>query len=432
MNKVLLRCLALVLLSALAGIASGPTGLRSGTADANNGSPYDWPQWRGPERNGKSRETGFLRHWPAAGPRLVWQAHGAGRGYSGPSISRGRLLTMGNLGEERDEKEYILCYDVRTGQQLWRTWSGQAYHNSYGDGPRCTPTIDGELVYALGANGDLTCLRLSDGSVLWRINILKEFDASNIGWGISESPLIVGNWVIVTPGGNKATMAALDKFTGKTIWTSKDPATKGREPAGYASPILYRVGNLEQVATFTGRGAYACRLQDGQFLWRYDKVANGIANIATPLFHDNCIFYSSDYGTGCALLRLQPDGNAQEVYFNKNLKNHHGGFVLVDGYIYGYDSSVLTCLRWDTGEVMWKDRSVGKGSLVYADGLLFVLSENGVVGLVEATPKAYRELSRFKLPQRSDRPTWPHPVLGNGHLYIRDQDTIYCYDVKSP
>jgi outer membrane protein assembly factor BamB len=195
---------------------------------------------------------------------------------------------------------------------------------------------------------------------------------------------------------------------------------------------LFRVGNLDQVATFTSRGAYACRLQDGRFLWRYNKVANGTANIATPVFHDNHIFYSSDYGTGCALLRLMPDGKAEEVYFNKNLKNHHGGFVLVDGYIYGYDSSVLTCLKWDTGEVMWKDRSVGKGSLVYADGLLFVLSENGVVGLVEASPKAYRELSRFKLPQRSDRPTWPHPVLANGHLYIRDQDTIYCYDVKNP
>jgi outer membrane protein assembly factor BamB len=393
---------------------------------------FDWPQWRGPERNGKSRETGFLRGWPKDGPRLVWQARGAGRGYSGPSISRGRLLTMGNLGEGKDEKEYILCFDVHTGRQLWRTLSGNAYHNSYGDGPRCTPTIDGDLVYALGANGDLTCLQLLDGQVRWRINILKEFDASNIGWGISESPLIVGNWVIVTPGGNKATMVALDKHTGKTIWTSKDPATKGREPAGYASPILFRVGNLDQVATFTSRGAYACRLQDGRFLWRYNKVANGTANIATPVFHDNHIFYSSDYGTGCALLRLMPDGKAEEVYFNKNLKNHHGGFVLVDGYIYGYDSSVLTCLKWDTGEVMWKDRSVGKGSLVYADGLLFVLSENSVVGLVEASPKAYRELSRFKLPQRSDRPTWPHPVLANGHLYIRDQDTIYCYDVKNP
>lgn len=392
--------------------------------------PFDWPQWRGPERNGKSRETGFLRSWPKDGPRLVWKASGAGRGYSGPSISRGRLITMGNLGNEKEEKEYVICYDVTTGQRLWSVVNGPAYRNSYGDGPRCTPTIDGDLVYALGASGDLACLRLSDGSTVWRKNILKEFDSYNIGWGISESPLVVGEWVIVTPGGNKATMVALDKRNGQTIWTSKDPNQKGREAPGYASPIFFRVGNLEQVATFTDRGAYACRLRDGQFLWRYNKVANSTANIATPIFHDNHIFYSSDYGTGCALLRLTPEGRAEEVYFNKNFKNHHGGYVLVDGYIYGYDSSVLTCLKWETGEVMWKNRSVGKGSLVYADGLLFVLSETGVVGLVEATPAGYRELARFNLPQRSGRPTWPHPVLANGRLYIRDQDTIFCFAVK--
>lgn len=412
------------------GLLQIPQPLASQKTALSEPQPFDWPQWRGPERNGKSRETGFLRTWPPAGPRLVWKASGAGRGYSGPSISRGRLLTMGNLGDGPDEKEYVLCYDVATGRQLWRSLNGPAYHNSYGDGPRCTPTIDGEVVYALGANGDLACLRLADGSTVWRKNILREFDAANIGWGISESPLVVGDWLIVTPGGNKGTMVALDKRTGQTVWTSKDPQSKGREAAGYASPILFRVGDLEQLATFTSRGAYACRLRDGQFLWRYDKVANRTANIATPVFHENCIFYSSDYGTGCALLRLSADGRAEEVYFNKNLKNHHGGYVLVDGYVYGYDSSVLTCLKWDTGEVMWKNRSVGKGSLVYADGLLFVLSENGVVGLVEANPKAYRELARFSLPQRSDRPSWPHPVLANGKLFIRDQDTIFCFAVK--
>ncbi|MCS7016503.1 MAG: PQQ-like beta-propeller repeat protein [Gemmatales bacterium] len=426
------RCLlgAIACASVAVSLFFVPSDFASQKPDLGSAQPFDWPQWRGPERNGKSRETGFLRAWPKDGPRLVWKASGAGRGYSGPSVSRGRLLTMGNLGTGREEREYVLCYDATTGQQLWRVVNGPAYHNSYGDGPRCTPTIDGDLVYALGAQGELACLRLSDGSTVWRKNILKEYDSYNIGWGISESPLVVGDWLIVTPGGNKATMVALDKRTGQTVWTSKDPAMQGREPPGYASPILFRVGNTEQLATFTGRGAYACRLRDGQFLWRYDKVANSTANIATPVFHENSIFYSSDYGTGCALLRLTPDGRAEEVYFNKNFKNHHGGFVLVDGYIYGYDSSVLTCLRWNTGQVMWKDRSVGKGSLVYADGLLFVLSETGVVALVEATPKHYRELARFKLPQRSDRPSWPHPILANGHLFIRDQDTIFCFAVK--
>lgn len=387
----------------------------------------EWPGWRGPERNAISPETGLLQSWPQGGPRLVWQIKTAGEGYSGPAVARGFLVTMGN----RDEDEYVLCYSVNDGRELWAYKNGKAYKNSYGNGPRCTPTIDGNRVFALGANGDLCCLDLRTGKAFWQMNILQRFRGNNIGWGISESPLIEGNLVIVTPGGTEGTLVALDKFTGTLRWASKDPS-RDREPAGYASPIAFTVGGVRQIATFTSLGAFAARASDGKFLWRYDKVANRTANIATPVFFRDHIFYSSAYGAGCALLKLSSDGQANEVYFSKDLQNHHGGFVLVDGYLYGYNGgSALVCMEWSTGKLMWRDRSVGKASLCYADRHLYVLSEDGVVGLVEANPKQYREKGRFKLPVRSDRHSWPHPIIADGRLYIRDQQYIHCFDVRS-
>jgi outer membrane protein assembly factor BamB len=390
------------------------------------GAEFDWPQWRGLERTGHSKETGLLTSWPKDGPKLLWRIKTAGAGYSGPAVADGSLYTMGNRGED----EYVLCYDVKDSREKWAVKTGRAYRNGYGDGPRSTPTVDGERVYALGANGDLCCLKTADGAVVWRVNILEKFKGANIGWGISESPLVEGNMVIVTPGGDLATMAALDKLTGKVVWTSKDPARARREEAGYASPIAFTVGGTRQVATFTAEGAYGARASDGKFLWRYDRVANDTANIATPIYHDGHIFFSSDYGTGCVLLKLTAAGSAEEVYFTRDLRNHHGGVVLVGGHLYGYSGSVLVCMEWATGKVAWQNRSVGKGSLAYADGHLYVRSEDGVMALVAANPKAYTEKSRFHQPDRSDQPSWPHPVIANGRLYLRDQDTILCYDVK--
>jgi outer membrane protein assembly factor BamB len=386
-----------------------------------------WPQWRGPDRTGVSKETGLLSQWPQGGPKLMWTASNLGEGYSGPAIVGDRLYTMGMRGEE----EYVLCYTVADGKERWAVRNGAAYHNDFGDGPRCTPTVDGQWLYALGASGDLCCLRAEDGKEKWRLNILKAFQGENTVWGISESPLVEGNMVIVTPGGTRGTMVALDKETGKTLWTSKDPSAASREEAGYASPIAYTVGGERQVATLTGRGGIGVRASDGRFLWRYDKMANSTANITTPIFHDGRIFFSSDYGAGCALLQLQPGGPATEVYFNKNLKNHHGGVVLVDGYLYGFDSNILVCMEWATGKVRWKDRSVGKGSLCYADGCLYALSESGTVGLVKATPDGYKELGRMPLPARSANHSWTHPVVVGGRLYLRDQDKLFCYDVTA-
>lgn len=386
----------------------------------------NWPQFRGPLRDGRSAETGLLKSWPDGGPKLLWTSKEAGIGFSGPAVVGNRLFTMGM----DENEEFVLCMNVQDGKRLWRVKNGPTYKNSYGDGPRCTPTVDADRIYAQGASGDLCCLKLDTGQEIWRMNILEKFEASNIQWGISESPLVEGSLLIVTPGGKKGTIVALDKMTGATVWTSKDPWGDGTEEAGYASPIAFTVGSLRQVATFTAQGAIGVRLADGKFLWRYDKVANGTANIATPVFHQDQIFYSSNYGTGCALLQLKDDGTPNEIYFNKNLKNHHGGVVLHEGHVYGYDDSTLVCLEWSTGKQKWKDRSVGKGSITFAEGLLYVLSENGVMGLVRATPTEYQEVSRFKLPNLSDKPTWTYPVLANGRLYLRDQEQMHCYEIK--
>jgi outer membrane protein assembly factor BamB len=421
-DRTLLRSVAKLAVFRVLGISL----LIALASSALESAEHDWPQWRGPERTGRSRETGLLSTWPKDGPRQVWKITNAGVGYSGPAIANGMIFTMGNRGED----EFVLCFDDQTGKERWAIKNGKAYHNSYGDGPRCTPTVDGDRVYALGANGDLCCLHAKDSKEIWRINILKEFKGSNIGWGISESPLVEGNLLIVTPGGQAGTMAALDKMTGKTVWTSKDPNDPDNEAAGYASPIAFAVGGVRQVATFTSQGGIGVRVKDGKFLWRYDKTANGTANVATPVFHDDRIFFSSNYGTGCALLKLEPDGAAEEVYFNRDLKNHHGGVVLVGKHLYGFNGSTLTCMEFATGKVAWENRSVGKGSLCYADGHLYVLSENGVMGLVEASPAGYKEKARCELPDRSEQSSWTHPVIANGRLYLRDQENLFCYEVK--
>jgi outer membrane protein assembly factor BamB len=386
----------------------------------------DWSQWRGKSRDGISPETGLLKSWPKEGPKLLWKITDAGAGFSGPAIVGQRLYTMGLRGDT----EYVLCYNLADGKEVWKFANGGAYRNSYGDGPRCTPTIDGERLYALGGNGDLCCLETATGKQVWKQNILQEYDGQNITWGISESPLIEGEMCIVTPGGSKATMVALDKKTGKLLWTSKDPSG-GTEPAGYASPIAFTVDGERQVATFTSKGAYGVRARDGQFLWRYDQVANNTANIATPIFQEGKIFFTSDYGTGCTLLNLKAGGPATEVYFNRTtMRNHHGGVVLIKGALYGFNSNQLACVDWATGKRLWQDRSVGKGSLCAADGYLYLLSEDGMVGLALASPQGYREISRFELPNRSEKPSWTHPVISGGKLFLRDQQNIFCYDVR--
>ena len=379
----------------------------------------EWPQWRGPNRDGISKETGLLKQWPAAGPPLVWKATGAGKGYSSLAISDGRLFTMGVRGD----REYVLAFDVDTGKEIWATANGGVFSNDRGDGPRGTPTVDGDRLYALGGNGDLSCMETKSGRVVWTMNILQKFGGENPKWGISESPLVMGEKVLVNAGGPNASVIALNKKDGSLIWKSQS------DGAGYSSAMPVQIGNTTQVVFFTEKRALGVDLKDGHLLWSYPKASNDVANVATPVVRGNRVFVSSDYGTGAGLVEIKADGTAQEVYFTKEMRNHHSSSILIGDYLYGYSSGILTAMRFDTGAVAWKDRSVGKGSLVYADGNLYAFSENGVVGLVEATPTAYKESGRFRI-QQGNLPTWTHPVIAGGRLYLRDQNTIYAYDVK--
>lgn len=382
-------------------------------------SAVNWPQWRGPNRDGISKETGLLKEWPAEGPPLVWKAMGAGRGYSSFSMSNGRLYTMGLRGD----REFIVAFDLATGKEAWATAHGSAFLNDRGDGPRGTPTVDGDRIYALGGNGDLSALDIRTGKVVWTKNVLKEFGGSNITWGISESPLIVGNKVLVNAGGQGASIVALNKADGSVIWKSQS------DEAGYSSGIPVEINGATQVVFFTAQRAVGLDAKDGRLLWEYAKPSNNVANVATPIVRANRIFISSDYGTGGGVVEIKADNKAQEIYFTKEMRNHHSSSVLIGDHLYGFSSAILTAMKFDTGEIAWRDRSVGKGSLVYADGHLYCFSEKGIVGLVEATPTGYKEKGRFSIAQGS-LPTWTHPVVVGGRLYLRDQDTIYAYNLR--
>lgn len=382
----------------------------------------EWPQWRGPNRDGVSKETGLLKQWPAGGPPLAWKATGAGRGYSSFAVSNNRLYTMGLRGD----REYVIAFDVATGKEVWATANGKAFRNDRGDGPRGTPTVDGDKLYALGGNGDLSCLEARTGRTVWTMNVLEKFGGSNIVWGISESPLVVGDKLLVNAGGPNASIVALSKRDGSLLWKSQS------DRAGYSSAIPLMAGGINQVVFFTSTRALGLDLRDGRLLWEYPRAANNVANAATPVVRANRVFISSDYGTGGGLVEIKAGEKgltAQEVYFTREMRNHHSSSILVGEHLYGFSSGILTAMRFDTGQIAWRDRSVGKGSLVYADGHLYCLSENGVVGLVEATPEVYREKGRFRIPQESLF-TWAHPVIAGGRLYLRDQDTIYAFDVK--
>ena len=382
----------------------------------------DWPQWRGVNRDAKSPETGLLKQWPSAGPKLVWKANGLGEGYSTVTVVAGVIYTQG----QRGDTEYIMAFDAASGKKLWETANGGAYRERRGDGPRGVPTVEGDVLWAEAADGTLSCLNNKTGKRVWSKNAVKDFGGDVPHWGYSESPLIDGKNLIFNAGGRGTAVMALDKLTGSPVWKSQS------DPAAYSSAIVAQVGTVKQVLTMTSKGALAVRADNGEFLWRYDQIANRTANIATPIFHNNAVFYSTDYGTGCALLKLAQDGGGvkmTEAYFNRDMKNHHASSILVGDHLYGFSSQILTAMKWDTGEVAWRDRSVGKGSLVYADGRFVALSENAVVGLIEATPTAYKEISRFTFP-KSDWPTWANPVISGGKLYIRDQDVLYSYDIK--
>jgi outer membrane protein assembly factor BamB len=394
------------------------------TATAFQNPGDDWPQWQGPDRTGLSKETGLLTTWPAAGPPLVWSASNLGAGYGSLAVKGDRVFLQGSNGRQ----SVVFSLNRADGKGVWSKALGSAGDNDRGPGPRGTPTLDDDRLYALTENGDLFCVKAVDGAEVWHRNILRDFGGRNIPWLISESPLVDGNNLIVTPGGPNAGIVALDKMTGRTVWTSKELS----DEAGYASPVVADVQGVRTIMTLTSAAGVGVRASDGKLMWRYRPVANGTANITTPIFFDNKVFYTSAYNTGGALLGLTAQNGvveAKEIYFTRDMQNHHGGVVLVNGYLYGFNNSILTCLEFATGKMMWRDRSVGKGALTYADGNLYLLSEDDVVGMAEATPAGYKEKGRFRIADQG-LPSWAHPVVSGGRLYIRNQSTLVVYDVR--
>jgi outer membrane protein assembly factor BamB len=392
------------------------------SAVATNYAFDDWPQWRGPKRDGISAERGLLKDWPAGGPPAAWRTTGAGIGYSSFSAAHGRLYTLGARGDT----EYLMAYDAASGKKVWEIAHGRRFGNDMGDGPRSTPTVDGDRLYTFGASGDMSVVDAATGKVFWKMNLLDKFGGSNIRWGLSESPLVLSDRVLVAPGGRGASIVALNKTDGAVLWKSL-----GDEP-GYSSAILHEAGGIRQAIYFTAERALGIDVQTGKLLWSYNQVANQTANIATPIVRGNFVFLSSAYSTGAALLELTPEANrvsARQVYFTRDMRNHHATSLLIGDYLYGFSDAILLAMKFDSGQVAWRDRSVGKGSMVFADDRLYLYSEQGVVGLAEANPAGYKEHGRFQI-RTGSAPTWSHPIVSGGRLFIRDQDNIYAFDVR--
>ncbi len=400
--------------------------------------PGDWPQWRGPGRDSISTETGLLDKWPDDGPPLEWTGKDLGTGYASISIENGKIFTMGDRGDS----DYVIALSADDGHELWSTKIGKNWDQNNSVGPHCTPAADGKYVYALSPPGDLVCLETASGKIHWHHNMKDDFGGQMMSqWGYSESPLVDGDRLICTPGGKEATIIALNKLTGKPIWACSVPkfGSKGKDGAAYSSIVIGNGAGVRQYVQLIGRGLVGVSMT-GKFLWGYDKVANGTANIDTPIVDGDYVFDSTSYGTGSALVKLSRDGNqikADEVYFikAKEFQNHHGGVVLVDGYLYGghgQNNGAPVCLDFKTGKIMWKkDRGTGRGSaaVLYADGKLYFRYDDGTMVLIKATPEKYEEISTFKIPDVS-KPSWPHPVIAGGKLYLREQDKLLCYKLK--
>lgn len=408
--------------SSLAAMVTSPL---ASAPPPERGGASDWNQFGGPRRDNRARDARLLDAWPEEGPRLVGTAENLGIGYSSPAFAPGRVLTMGSRGDD----ELVICLDDGSLEEIWATRIGRTRADGTGGGPRGTPTVDGDRVYALGASGDLACLTLADGARVWEGNVLRAFGGETIVWGMSESPLVDGDRVVVTPGGKEATMVALDKRTGRPVWKASVP---GAPQAAYSSIVTVETGGVRQYVNFVHTGLVGVRAADGTVLWGDDSAANATANCSAALEWKRGVFAASGYGAGGVLLALgggRQGIRATPLWKTKEMKNHHGGMVIDRDHLYGCDEALLTCLDLATGRVKWRNRSVGKGSVVWADGKLVVRSEDGPVALVEATPRGYVERGRFTPEHRSDRPAWPHPVIAGGRLWLRDQERMDVYGV---
>lgn len=425
-----IACISALTLSvvALAGsVASAPPVTGGAAAD-------DWPQWRGPDRSAVSKDAGLLRQWPEGGPPLVWTAKGVGEGYASVAVTGGRIYTTGDRGRN----QYVTCVDASNGHVVWSTPIGQP-----GDGARSTPTVDGDLLFVLSTRGhqdaDIVCLEKATGKEQWRKSFRNDFHGKMMtNWGYSESPLVDGDNVICTPGGSEATLVALKKKTGDVVWKAKVP---GGDAAAYSSMVVAEAGGIRQYVQLLEKGIVGVAAKDGKFLWRYDRIANGTANIPTPIVRDDLVFCSTGYNTGAALLRLVSGAGGikvEEKYFlpSNKFQNHHGGMILIGDYVYagsGHNNGLPTCIELKTGKIVWgPQRGPGEESaaIAFADGNIYFRFQNAVMALIEASPRGYKVKGSFKIPNGST-PSWSHPVIAGGHLYLRDSDRILCYDVRA-
>ena len=388
----------------------------------------EWPQWRGPNRDGKSTETGLLKEWPQQGPALSWKVNGLGKGYAGISAIGDRLYTMG----DKEDGSYLIALSADGGKPLWSTKVGAVGAPGWGGftGPRCTPTVSGGLVFTVGQWGELVCFN-ADGKQQWAKNYTNDFGSSRPEWGFSESPLVDGDQVIVTPGGKEGAMTALNKKTGEVIWRSKD----FKDSAHYSSIIAADIDGLHQYVQLTAANVVGISAKDGSVLWKAARKG-ATAVIPTPIVDGNFVYVTSGYSIGCNLFKVaSADGkfSAEQVYANKTLVNHHGGVVKVGDNLYGYsDGKGFTCQNMKTGDAVWAEKEkIKKGSVSFADGMLYAREEgSGTIILLAASPEGYTEKGRFKQPSRAKENAWAHPTIANGKLYIRDQDLLLCYDVK--
>jgi outer membrane protein assembly factor BamB len=404
------------------------------TADSAEG---DWPTFRGASRTAVAPDTDLLESWPKDGPKLVWETEGLGRGYSSPAIADGKIYTMGDgLSIADDADEYLICIDQSNGEVLWFSKTGPAWNS--GQEPwqssRSTPTVDGDHVYALTAFGVLAKFTTA-GEEVWRKDIKAEFDGNKAdSWGYSESVLIDGDRLICTPGGEENTVVGLDKETGELIWSCGWPDVRG---AGHSSIVISNIGGEKVYVQVTGSGAMGIRASDGKLLWTYD-IPRTTAVIPTPIVREDLVFFTAGYGTGGALVRQVPSGDGvavEEIYPpSPELQNKHGGVVLVGDYVYGDsgDRGTPFCAELMTGEIQWKNRGSGKksASVVAADGHVYFRYSDGTMTLVEANPEEFREVGVFTVPGSGDRPSWAHPVIAAGKLYLREGDKLLCYALK--
>lgn len=386
----------------------------------------DWPQWRGADRTGISSEKGLLQEWPEDGPALAWRTDGLGEGFSSVAVADGKIYTLGDV----DGASQVIAVSEKDGSELWKTKIGEAGGHKGYPGTRGTPTVDGGQVFALNQHSDIACVDAQSGKLIWKKNLVSDFGGKMMsGWKYSESPLVDGDRVLVTPGGKEGAVVALNRKTGERMWQTNE----WTDTAGYSSVVIATIHGTRQYIQLTGKSVAGIDPESGNILWKAAREGK-TAVITTPVIDGDVVFVTSAYGVGCNAFRISKNGDkwsTEELYANKDIANHHGGVVLLDGHVYGSTSGTFRCLDVAEGELAFKERSAGKGATMYADGRFYLRAEQGPMALIKATPDGYEEVGRFDQPERSKMQAWAHPVVANGKLYLRDQGILLCYDVSA-